>query len=387
MFQPTFCGSLRATRPLSSLIAVAFLAVSACGGPQAAVAAKEPQIQLSGRHADAKLDKAGEGDRYVLVQRGAWLHAQPGEGGVRARDAAFRLVQRDPGAVVSYRLVEDKGEWLAIESLPETDMKRHCVRPESALTGIALRLFVHRADVLDVVSRGVRMIYSDGTSVALAAGVAVGNAEHVYGAHSPPLWPLAVDGLRMRTTLPGGATGLSYQAGSHFDTSPSGARMAPTARLIFANGEPVVVSDTAARLHVYDKHIKPRGQLVTLRTRCGEYVMLAPHDAMVEGSDEEAGVVSGSGARKGCWRAKDGAKFFWPDGSEAGKAVGGATMGALQTGEPDATRLCFEHPLRLYWPPGTTPTPDANLPLCADRASLESLCDKPAAAPTQPKRP
>jgi hypothetical protein len=261
---------------------------------------------------------------FVVLRRGAPIYRAPDENAVlvpaRSDDAA--------SGPYAFRFASVQRDWVEVISVGET----HCAPGDFVNPQYALRVFVRRSDLQDVVRRRVAVRHPDGTGFTLSPGLPlyrIGDRFHV-----------AVDGGSIGLPIPANAVGKSYASvpGPHPAGFAIGSVSPGTLRL---GGQPVGhryssrPSMWAPGEFAVDE-VERGSQRVTFHNACARIVLSTP----------SIGEVSSLGDSFGCrerereFQIEDGAPLFWRDGSSAGSVRRGlAVHEVFESGGLMCTRL------------------------------------------------
>ena len=135
----------------------------ACGAPRRAWrAASAPRPSSPAAYA------------VVNIDRPVFLAPDRRAPTVSLRSAAgeSRRVPWASPSLLSVRALRQRGEWVEIETLGESDA-RHCANLHPVLEGLRLRYYVPSDRIATIVSREVRQSFDDETSIVLRRGVPV----------------------------------------------------------------------------------------------------------------------------------------------------------------------------------------------------------------------
>jgi hypothetical protein len=264
---------------------------------------------------------------FVVLRGGAPIYRAPDESAV-LRPARPEASASGPYAL---RLASVQGDWVEVISLGE----RHCASGEFGEPQYALRVFVRRSDLQDVLRRRVVVRHPDGTGFTLSPGLPllrIGERYHV-----------AVHGGSIGLPIPADAVGKSYASAPGPLPDGSWGSWAGVVRpeALRLGGHPVDYRYPSPR-SVWDRDefsvdaVERGSQRVTFHNACARIVLFSS-------SIGEGGVIGdmfGDRGLKRPFRIADGAPLFWEDGSSAGSVRRGlAVREVFESGELVCTRL------------------------------------------------
>lgn len=320
--------------------------------------------------------------QFVLVKRDAFLYAAPNENAERVRDPWARRFAVRVGPFWVMRRVGEQGDWVEVATVPAFRATDHCYDTVSALDQLDLHFFVRRDAIAPVIARRVERTFDDGTRLTLAPGVGLVRRGAQYDAH--------VRGATIRLRLSAEEVASSYGAAPRIAVSRgSNALLEPGATIELGDdlrleteeaGPAVRRSGSRISFSVRETRRGPAGEppravlaveappdagnraRVTVRNDCLEAVGFVRRAQLT--MERPSRTVNEIGSRHGT-SIRTGAVLFWPDGSQAGRAMGDAVLeGPMR---PDGPRMCFDHLLR---PASGRPRPDDTLTLCIGRDSI-----------------
>ncbi len=265
-----------------------------------------------------------------------------------------------------FRRIADHGAWLEVESLP-APVAGHCHRPDPRLSGLALRFFVHRSDLLTVLRTPVTQHYPDGTRLGLAPGVALSAPLDFEAPAGESVRHVEVDGLSLNVAAPDAATGIDYapaplaarpQPDGETLALPRGTtlRYGLGARVVIRAPRTARILGTASSQH-----------RVRLASGCVDLVALlgAEDRPRAPGLDAEAPLTKRVPAGPGL---RPGTLLTWPGGHAAGRTTALARFDRVVEERP--ARVCLARDLPLFAggsAPDQRPEP---LIVCAPRSAL-----------------
>jgi len=248
--------------------------------------------------------------RWVLIDPTAVLREQPDDGmiGVRAEvdDAKARALRDDDRAFALFLRGQEQGDFVSIHPVSEAPHGYSCAEPPASLAPYAITLWVRRSGLARVTTRRVRTEFEDGTTMTVAAGVVLHDGDRVRV--DPP--------IDLKANVPSDSVATSFYAQPSFDNDRgfSIGSIDGSFRLAGKEWGAEVLEDQRA---VYARRASPKGPLLSLRTRCAQYEVLA------SGEPEDLGFgglgLVGTGAGSGvCEYAPSGVPVYFASGVRAG---------------------------------------------------------------------
>lgn len=342
---------------------------AACPGPWVRPAPTPPPVPPRGDEERVEvapvLPPAPEPARWVLVRAGARLHRLAHSGEAPRHPAPARPA--DPGRAMVFRRIADHGAWLEVESLPAL-AAGHCHAPDPRLSGLALRLFVHRSDLLAVLRTPVTQHYPDGTRLGLAPGVALSAPLDFEAPAGESIRHVEVDGLSLNVEAPDAATGIDYApAPLGAQPPPDGQTLAlpPGTTLRYGLGARVVVQTprtarvlgTASSQH----RIRVASACIDLVALLGAGDRPRPPPAEASEPPPSEGARTGPGLRPGT-------VLTWPGGHVAGRTTALARFDRVVEERP--ARVCLARDLPLFAGGRAGDDDPEPLVVCAPRSAL-----------------
>lgn len=302
---------------------VAPVAIVSCGrAPSAPPSAPGP----SGPAASASTE---ERPRWVLIDPTAVLREQADDGmiGVRAEvdDAKAKALREDDGAFALFLRGQEQGEFVSVLPVAEAPRGYSCASPPASLAPFAITLWVRKSGLARVTTRRVRTEFEDGTTMTVAAGVVLHDGDRVRV--DPP--------IDLKANVPSDAVATSFFAQPSFD-SDRGFSIGLIEGSFRLGGKEWGAEVLEDHRSVYARRASSKGPLLSLRTRCAQYEVLA------NGEPEDLGVgglgMMGTGAGYGtCDYAPSGVPVYFASGVRAG-----VTRKALRVpANAGKDRVCF----------------------------------------------
>lgn len=269
---------------------------------------------------------------WVVVRPTALLREKPGEASVAMRgevdDAKAEALGDDDAAYALFQRGEERGDFVALETVATAPHGYGCAAPPSALAPFALTLWAKKSGLATVTTRRVRTLYDDGTAVTLAPGVVL----HDRGGG----FEVRVDApLVLGVEVPHDARGASFAVARGFDLDAKVVEgFFGAFRLAGKEWAAEVLPDHRS---VYGRVETSTGPVATLRTQCAQYEVRP-----TGGFDEEFGFggLGLMGTGRGSWKchfAPARSQLFFRSGEPAG-----VTRKALQLPDSDEkNRACW----------------------------------------------
>jgi hypothetical protein len=272
--------------------------------------------------------RAGSGardtlDGFVVLRGGAAIYRAPDEGAVLVP----ATTEEEASGRYAFRVASVQGDWVEVISLAES----HCASDEFGEPEYALRVFVRRSDLQDVLRRRVVVRHRDGTGFTLTPGLPllrIGERYHV-----------TVGGGSIGLPIPREAVGKSYASvpGPRPDGFWAGVVRPEALRL---GGQPVDYRHSPPHFMWYPEFsvdaAEPGSQRVTFHNACARIVLFSP--SIGEGAT--LGDSFGMRLPKRVFGIADGAPLFWEDGSSAGSVRRGLAVAEIfESGGLMCTRL------------------------------------------------
>jgi hypothetical protein len=351
---------------LSSAIALAFL--GACGG------ASRPATTKSA----AKVVPPGPTevrerfeDRFVLVKLGAKLHTAADDRAPVVHDDAWTSsTSEELGRTTVFRLVRTLERYVEIETMPNDASEVHCAPIHPSFAGLALRFFVERSDLANVLLKPIRGTYKDGSGIWLLPGIEIGPVDPRLGGPDAQLRTIHLHGRQLIAPIILDHVATSYRPAS-FARKAATRELAPLARprigggaLDFGFGSPL-----ESRLPVVETATGPTegSTIATIRLPCADLrAIVAPSDVREPGHAEAAARLATK-----LW-ARPSAPASWMDGRAAGHAVDAVAL-SNELASSDGRR-CFRMRLTPPWQPALSlAAPQKKAPPSKEPKSYE-LC-------------
>ncbi len=287
--------------------------------------------------------------RFVLIWTDARLHRSPDDPEpVRAYDYGGDARSARAGEVYVARLVADHGAWLEVDTGPidwldDANRPYHCASSNvlgrdlpAGSGGVALRLWVRRADLAPVLTRPFDRSFDDGTYARLRPGTPIVDGRP---------W---IDGFLLPIQVEDAAIGTNYRVlPLPPATDDDGFRMQDVVEVRAALGgaevswqQPPWNYSESPYLLVDDAGTR----VTTSDAGCGEAV-LAFTGRVAPSEFDQYGIGGLSTGRVPGVRVAEGTPLQWPDGTPAGTVLEALELRVPATGPA----VCFEVGVGWEW--------------------------------------
>lgn len=325
-----------------------------CGG-RAPVAESTTPAHDSAEASD-RAEAPAAADRYVLLDAAASLFRSPDDDEPLVDNSAYEGARNAPHWTRSYRLIAERGDWLELET-PGTTLfeSDQCHSSSYAFDGARIRLFARRDRVFPVLTAPFTVDFTNGTSIALQRGVAVGALDDAEW--RDVRW-IRTGGFELAVPIPDDKLGWSYTTPEPFELpSQDGAWVSNSAFseqvIWYAGGVKLGPAESelgAVRATDFVDIVEDRGDdiLVELRTRCARVRAFVPADYVREpgGTDDVLATLSVSDSFDPPG-VREGATAYWRGGDVAGEIV--HARGFHAEVDADGARRCFRLVTKSRW--------------------------------------
>jgi len=240
----------------------------------------------------------------------------------------------------SWRVLEDRGDFIAVESLGEEERQQQCLRQDEMLfRDYELRALVARESLVPVTRQESTIRFADGSGIRVGAGLPI----ELSAGES---W-LVAEGLELALPFEREALGASWTApGLSEQPSLSAIAADPAPTQLLLDGKAISLEALEHPLGLTRSwrslEADPAKALWTLSSSCVALELIGPPPRSSEEIEaDEYGWGFGSGGSGSYWHIPAGTPATWPDGSDAGQALvdtRGSTMDDYELDE----RVCFK---------------------------------------------